>query len=592
MINRVCPPKNLHTIRELVENFKNAPANCIALNMKTEQDYWKITYQKLYEYTYALGNGLLNLGYKKGDRIGLISENRNEWVMTYLGVTFAGLVIVPFDSMLKSDELIHIIENSEAKIIFCSKQYYEKMHDILPYLKSVKKLVVFDKPNDFVNAKIPESTRVSKSEVEVLNFYDLIVKGESLRTSKKDEILSLVIKKDDIAEMIFTSGTTGIPRRVLLSHYNLMANGDGVQQTTDLGPTDNWIIVLPYHHTYPTILGIFVPLITFGMITPIPTLKPNILTQTMKETGATCIPAVPMLIEKIYKRIISNVKSQPTHIRILFSLMFKLSKYVYVKTGFRLGVYLFKKVRRELGVVNLRFFISGGGPIPKDTIEGMEALGLITMQGYGLTETSPVISNTAPMHNLSGSVGLPLANVTVKIDTPDSNGNGEILIKGPNIMQGYYQMPELTATVIDKEGWFHTGDIGYQNEDGYLFITGRLKNVIVTKGGKNIYPEEIENKILLSPYIAEVIAVGKEFPGQGECPYLYLYPNFEAISILEEERKKKFDEKEINELIKKEIRKITDGMAEHKIPKGFEISYEELPKTSSNKVKRYYFNKK
>jgi len=247
-------------------------------------------------------------------------------------------------------------------------------------------------------------------------------------------------------------------------------------------------------------------------------------------------------------------------------------------------------VARQLGVGKLRFFVSGGGPISKETIDGMEALGLVTYQGYGLTEASPVISSCCPAHNKPGSVGLPLSNVEVRIDNPDENGSGEILARGPAIMLGYYGMPEKTREVIDAEGWLHTGDIGRTDRDGYLYITGRLKNIIVTKGGKNIYPEEIENLLSASPLLSEVVVVvGRLDRDGGEYPHAIVYPDPELLASYQAEKGGALSDEEVQGLVRAEIQKCTAGAAVYKIPHAFEVSREELPKTSTRKVKRFMF---
>ncbi|HVO37828.1 MAG TPA: AMP-binding protein, partial [Spirochaetia bacterium] len=413
--------------------------------------------------------------------------------------------------------------------------------------------------------------------------------GRAAVASGRDRYATARVQPDELAALIFTSGTTGTPKGVMLSHRNLVENGDGVQMTTPLGPGDNWIIVLPFHHTYPTMLGIFTPLLSYGRITSVPSMKTNVLVGIMRDTGATCVPAMPLLIEKIYKGVLSNVASRPPAVRVLFRVMLAVSSFFFKAFGLRIGKVLFASVARELGVQKLRFFVSGGGPIAKDVIDGMEALGLVTFQGYGLTETSPVISTTCPAHNKPGSVGLPLSNVEVRVDSPDQNGNGEILARGPGIMLGYYGMPEKTREVIDAEGWLHTGDIGKLDDDGYLYITGRLKNIIVTKGGKNIYPEEIENLLLQSPLISEVVVIGKLDSEGGEYPHAVVYPDPERLASLQDAGGKTLDPEEVRRLVRAEIQKSMAGAAVYKIPHSFDVSDVELPKTSTRKVKRFMF---
>jgi long-chain acyl-CoA synthetase len=480
-------------------------------------------------------------------------------------VTSSAAVIVPYDILLKAEELASIAKASGARIILTSAEYLEKVKKAAG--EGVR-IVLFDAP------------RSGSPEKGVLSFADLLEEGRSRIQGGADPFADPV-SPDELAALIFTSGTTGAPKGVMLSHRNLMENGDGVQQTTVLGPGDNWIIVLPFHHTYPTAMGIFTPLLTGGRITTVPSLKTNVLIETMKETGATCIPAMPLLIERIYKGILSKVKEKPPLVQTLFRVMQAVSGFFFKVLGIRIGKLLFGSVAGELGLKKLRFFISGGGPIAKDIIDGMETLGLVTYQGYGLTETSPVLSSTCPAHNKPGSVGLPLANVEIRIDVPDANGNGEILARGSNVMMGYLDMPEKTRELIDAEGWFHTGDIGMLDDDGYLYITGRLKNIIVTKGGKNIYPEEIENLLLRSRVISETVVIGKLDDGGGEYPYAVVYPDPELV--------KGMDDAAVRALVQTEIRTSMAGAAPYKIPLGFEVSKEELPKTSTRKVKRFLF---
>lgn len=613
---RISPSVRKSSIREIIDTFQKDKLGLVAMQMKKGDGYYRLTYREVQSAVRNVGNALLKMGVKKGDRIGVISENRVEWALTYLTVASIGAVIVPFDILLQTEELLHVMKASEAKIVFTSESYLEKVQTIREHVPQIKKTVLFDPNQDKYNQvngirpgeahrtdikgfiKSLVSKVLKKDEPfsdESLVFWDALTSLGALLDERGEGGYDLAtVDPKDLAALIFTSGTTGLPKGVMLSHWNLASNADSVQMGTKLGPGDNWIIVLPYHHTYPTILGVLLPIVTYGTITTVPTLRPNILIETMKETGATCIPAVPMLIEKIYKNIFVNVKEKGPVVAALFYLLYFISKFFYKVLNVRIGKYLLGSVRRQLGVTRLKFFISGAGPIPKEIIDGMEVLGLTVMQGYGLTETSPVVSATMPENNKPGTVGCPIANVEVKIIHPDAEGHGELLVRGPNIMMGYYNMPGKTAEIIDDEGWLHTGDIAMIDRDGFITISGREKNIIVTRGGKNIYPEEIENKLLESPYIAEVVVLPKaeSLSEAGEVPYAIIYPNFEAITALENEHKKTLGEEGIKELIGKEIKDLTSGMANYKLLRGFEITNEELPKTSSKKVKRFMFNKK
>jgi long-chain acyl-CoA synthetase len=501
-------------------------------------------------------------------------------VITYLAVACCGAVIVPFDILMKKEELAAVARTCGARTIFTSFEYLSKVESVCSELGGTGTMVLFD----------DDAPRAGPAaQWAFASFGAMIEAGREARSKGADLYSKVRVQPDELAALIFTSGTTGTPKGVMLSHRNLVENGDGVQMTTVLGPGDNWIIVLPFHHTFPTILGIFTPLLTYGMVTSVPSIKTNVLVGIMRDTGATCVPAMPLLIEKIYKGILSNVKSKGLAVGLLFRAMSGLSSFFFKVLHIRIGKILFRSVARQLGVEKLKFFASGGGPIAKDIIDGMEALGLVTFQGYGLTETSPVISTTAPAHNKPGSVGLPLANVEVRIENPDENGNGEILASGSNVMLGYYNMPEKTREVIDAGGWLHTGDIGKLDRDGYLYVTGRLKNIIVTKGGKNIYPEEIENILSASPLLSDVVVLGRVDSDGGEYPHAIIYPDPEILASIAADKGQPLSEEEVRGLVRAEIQKCTAAVALYKIPRDFDISPEELPKTSTRKVKRFMF---
>jgi len=578
-INRLTQSCNVHSIREMVEGFRDDSLSYPALTMKRGEGYWTLNYGETREYVRSLGAALRERGIQAGDRVGLISENRSEWVITYLAVTCIGAVIVPYDILLKAEELGTIIRASGARMIVTSAEYLEKVGRALPHdtaAGTVETVVLFDA------GSVPSGLRT-------VGWEDLVSEGRQMRARGHDLYAAAVVAPNDLAALIFTSGTTGTPKGVMLSHRNLVENGDGVQITTVLGPGDNWIIVLPFHHTYPTNMGIFTPLLTYAQIISVPSMKTNVLIGIMKDRVATCVPAMPLLIEKIYKGILAGVKAKPPLVRVMFRLLMAVSSFFFKVLHVRIGRLFFGSVARELGLQKLRFFVSGGGPISKETIDGMEALGLVVYQGYGLTETSPVVSTSCPSHNRPGSVGLPLYNVEVKIESPDENGNGEILTRGPHVMLGYYNMPEKTREVIDAEGWLHTGDIGMLDTEGFLFITGRLKNIIVTKGGKNIYPEEIENLLTASPLLSEVVVIGKLDAEGGEYPHAVIYPDQGILADLQKEKGVAFTDEQVRQVVRAEIQRCTAGAAVYKIPHSFDVSKEELPKSSTQKVKRFMF---
>jgi long-chain acyl-CoA synthetase len=608
LVNRVMPARHLLSVREMVESFAPDLLSVTAVQSRRPDGWWKLSYGELRDWVRGLGTALLAAGVRPGDRVGVISENRSEWVITYLAVTCIGAVIVPLDVLLKAEELGAVVKAAGPALVFTSAEYLEKVQKAQAAAGSSARLVMFDahaivdaewaahgaeasaKGTEIAAAATVEAGKaVPFAGWKALPFGALVETGRLLRGRGRDLWAGVTIRPKDLAALIFTSGTTGTPKGVMLSHGNLVSNGDGVQQSTVLGPTDNWLIVLPFHHTYPTAMGLIVPLLTNGTITCVASMKLNVLVQAMKETQPTAIPAIPLLIEKLSKGIHANVKAKGVVTRALFGVMFRFSRFLFRSFGIRAGTVLFKSVAAQLGLERLRFFVSGGGPIAKEIIDGMEALGLPTYQGYGLSEHSPVVASCCPPANRPGSVGLPLVNAKVRIAEPDANGNGEILVRGPSVMTGYLGMPEKTAEVLDAEGWLHTGDIGMLDADGYLYITGRLKNIIVTSGGKNIYPEEIENLLAASPLLAEAVVIGKRDAQGSEEPHAIVHPNMDAIAAMEKERGSAFSDEELRTLVGAEIRRCTAGIAGYKAPHTYEVSREELPKTSSSKVKRFLF---
>jgi long-chain acyl-CoA synthetase len=608
LVNRVMPARHLLTVREMVESFAPDRLSVTAVQSRRPDGWWRLSYGELRDWVRSLGTALLAAGVRPGDRVGVISENRSEWVITYLAVTCVGAVIVPLDILLKAEELGTVMKAAGPVLVFTSAEYLEKVQKAHAIAGASARLVMFDahalvdaewaarsaeaaaKGTEVDSAATAEAAKaVPFAGWKTLPFGAFVETGRLLRGRGRDLWAGVTVKPKDLAALIFTSGTTGTPKGVMLSHGALVSNGDGVQQSTVLGPTDSWLIVLPFHHTYPTMMGLVVPLLTNSTITCVASMKLNVLVQAMKETQPTAVPAIPLLIEKLSKGIHANVKAKGAVTRALFGVMFRFSRFLFKVAGIRAGKVLFASVAAQLGLEHLRFFVSGGGPIAKEIIDGMEALGLATYQGYGLSEHSPVVASCCPPANRPGSVGLPLVNAKVRIAEPDANGNGEIFVRGPAVMSGYLGMPEKTAEVLDAEGWLHTGDIGKLDADGYLYITGRLKNIIVTSGGKNIYPEEIENLLAASPLLAEVVVIGRRDAQGGEEPHAIVHPNTDAIAAMEKERGSAFDDEELRTLVGAEIRRCTAGIAAYKTPRTYEVSREELPKTSSSKVKRFLF---
>ncbi|URA09635.1 AMP-dependent synthetase/ligase [Thermospira aquatica] len=614
-------PKNLSTLREIITFIDESLAGHTAFINSSPETFPSMDYLQVKNTVLDLVQALLSLDVNKGDKIALLSENRTEWALVYLAAVCMGCVIVPLDILLTPQELENLIKDSQAKILFVSASQKDRFpsQESLP----VKHIVVFD-PIDETRAlqekkeaqdlltkllglsilpsKISKTLSLHKQELvltdkcevlfreeRVLDFLVLVTAGKHIRSENCSNPLdNIPLSPDDPAALIYTSGTTGKPKAVLLTQYNLASNVDDIQMHELFAPEFRWVTLLPLHHTFPTMGGLLVPFVTRGTIRFVASLRSDVIINAFKETRVNCIIIVPLFLEKIYKNILKTVKEKNFIVRFIFKTLFNFSHFVYKWTHLNPGKILFHNVREKLGLSELKFFISGGGPIAKEILIGLNSLGIYVAQGYGLSETSPVLTCSNLTVNKFGSVGFPLKRVELRIDNPDKRGHGEILARGPNIMKGYLNNPEETAKVIESEGWFHTGDIGFIDKQGFLWITGRLKNIIVTSGGKNIYPEELENLLAQSEYIAEVAVIGrKDWESRGEVPYAIIYPNLETIKLLSDQQEKNFDEDSLYELFSQEIKRLTADLPLYKKIADFELIYEELPKTSSKKIKRF-----
>lgn len=621
----VAPSKGIKTLREMVVSIEETLIHHPAMINTAESPYPKLTYGQVKDIIAELGTALINIGVKKGERIGLLSENRSEWAIAYLSVVSIGAVIVPLDILLSSNELIPLVQDSGLILLFTSSGQKTKADQIIPAIAGLKNIVIFDRVDetkdniekkeaqnlidrllslsiipslikDYFNKNkkkfvVSDNNNILLKDQCYIDFGALIHGGFQLMESGNNTFDCVTVEPEDTAAIIYTSGTTGNPKGVMLSHYNLSMDADEIQMIDKMSHNDKWVILLPMHHTFPTI-GFLVPFLVRATVTFVATLRTDVILSAFKESRVTAIPIVPLFLEKVYKNIFKTVKERGRIFYIIFKALFYFSRLCLKITGINIGKLLFHSVREKLGLTHLKYFISGGGPIAREIQKGFYVMGIFVAQGYGLTETSPTVSCNSLFLNRFGSVGKPLRSVQVKIDQPDNKGNGEILIKAPYVMKGYYRQPDKTGEVIDSNGWFHTGDIGRLDRDSYLWITGRMKNIIVTSGGKNIYPEELENLLLQSNYISEAVVIGnRDWDSNSEVPYAIIYPNFESFEEMEKQKGKKLDEDEIYFFIGNEIKKATQDIAVYKKIAGFEIINEELPKTSSKKVKRYLFKK-
>jgi len=548
----------LITIQGMLARSAGLYPTTTALQMRRGEEFYKVTYRELKDRSDRLGSGLLHLGIKAGDRVAILGENRPEWVECYMALAGLGIVAVPLDSQLKVPEVRHILTDSEACGLFASQDYMETAQEATFKLAGVKHLWSMDELGKLYQP--PEPKRLKRQ-----------------------------VQLDDLAVIIYTSGTTGQSKGVMLTNKNIMSDVDSAYQTFHFDHNDIFISVLPLHHTFEATGGMLLALYAGSTITYARSLKSRDIIADIRDTGATMMLGVPLLFEKIYEGIMRAVKEKPLLTRIAFSASEGVVKSLKGLAGIRAGKAVFKSLRVKAGLSTLRLLVSGGAALKVDVAIGLDNLGLEIMQGYGLTESSPILTFNGVKNPHPASVGPALVGIELKIVDPDASGIGEIAAKGPIIMQGYYKNPKATQEVL-KEGWLFTGDLGYIDDRGCLFITGRAKNVIISAAGKNIYPEEIEERLAKSPYVAEALVVGEKNPQTDrEEVHAIIYPNAEAFDEYALKHKVTIAEGDIERILKEEIKHQCTHLADYKRVKHFSVREEEFPKTTTRKIKRYLF---
>ena len=537
------------TIRSILDRLRNDFADVVAFRIKRNDHYVEFTGAEVVRKAESVGAQLTAAGVQPGDRVALLSDNQPEWGICYLGIVCHGFTAVPIDRLLKPAEYQRILADSGAVAILASDDYLKEVAGIADTLSALH----------------------HRFSVES------VANGETV-----DPPPDHPVKPDDLAVLIYTSGTTGQPKGVMLSHRNILSNVIGCSKAISYTKGDNFLSVLPLHHTFECTAGFLAPLYEGASVTYVGSLKSRDIINAMQETQATIMLGVPLLYEKMYAGIIRAVKSKSALVQTLFKLSMGLVKFAET-FGLNLGHAVFRSLREKGGFGSVRFFVCGAAALPPEVTLGFQRLGMRVLQGYGLTEASPVVSVNRYTRPKNESIGPTIPGVEIRILDPDENGVGELLVRGDNVMQGYYNNPEATEAVI-VDGWLYTGDSGRVDSDGHYYISGRLKNVIVTRAGKNIYPEEIEGALVLSIYISEVLVLGATDEKSGEeFVRAIIVPDFEYL----EQNSLPLDDISVEKLIRREVKTICDNMADYKRVKEIEIRKEEFPKTSTRKVKRF-----
>ena len=553
----------IHTVTDLkdllyqsAQRYKNS--NAFKLKDKSGKIYG-VKYTEFKDNVRALGTSLIDLGLSN-KKIVIIGKNSYSWISSYFASAIIGIA-VPIDKELHVDDVINFINISEADAVIGDEKYINNIIDNKNKLNSNIK---------FININN------TSSDSKILNINELIKQGFGKLNSGDTAFDDIKISPDDMHVLLFTSGTTGNAKGICLSHKNICSNVMSVAQIVKVDKTTTVLSILPIHHTYECTLGHILPLYGGGTVTYCDGLR--YINKNINEYSPSFVICVPLLLENIHKKIFKTLqKSLPEK-------YFSGEKHFIDNMPPLLRFFVKRKIKKSLGG-NLRTFIVGAAAINPTIIESFYKLGFKALQGYGLTECSPLVAGNNDIFYKADSVGLPIPNVEYKINNPDSQGNGEIIVKGPNVMLGYYNDPENTDNVF-KKGWFYTGDLGYIDNDGFLYITGRCKSVIVTQNGKNIYPEEIEYYLNESPLVAECIVIGVNYENDRET-----YVNAKILPDIDQFKellgKSKVSEEDINVEIKKLISEINKKLPNYKHIKNFKIVKEPLEKTTTQKIKRF-----
>lgn len=567
-LKKIYDAEKFDNIRDIMANAVKLYPNNIAFKIKHKDgknvSYTDITYTDFQKEINEFGAGLMALGYKD-KRVAVIGKNSYPWALTYCAVLSGLGVLVPLDKGLPEAEIELSLRRSKAEVIVFDKEYEEIINRILQSgTTSLNKCICMTDTDIEGFTTIEAVEKIGKDE---------LAKGNN-------EYLNTEIDCKKMAAIIFTSGTTSMAKAVMLSQENIASNIYNLNCVEYIDPTDINMAFLPFHHTFgSTGLLLFMSRGATNVFCD----GLRYIQDNMKEYHVSCFVCVPLLIESIYKKVMHQIEKQGKMKK--FQTGMKISKFL-LKFKIDIRKKLFKEIYDNLGG-NLRFVISGASAIDRTVAEGFNDLGFLTVQGYGLTETAPVLVAENVKNIRYGSIGLPLPEVDIKIDNPNEEGIGEIIAKGPNVMLGYYEDEEATNAVIDKDGWFHTGDLAYMDKDGFIFIAGRQKNVIVLKNGKNVYPEELEQLISDLPYVAENMVFG--MPKDDD---LVVSVKIVYNEIYVKQKYGDISEDELKEIIWKDVKEINSKLTTYKHIKNLVITNEPMVKTTTAKVKRFEEMKK
>ncbi|MCR5145870.1 MAG: AMP-binding protein [Clostridia bacterium] len=565
---------NYKTIKEIFENAttKFADNTFILEKFNSKEPFKEIKYSEFRSDVISLGTALNDYLKIKDTRVVIIGENTYHWYVSYMAMLCGSGIAVPVDKELPENEIINVINRSKATAVIFSTKKKEVMNKIIESKATkVKYFIQMNSDDELKNGRVG------------LNY--LIKQGNILLNNGNNNYMNVEIDPEEFKVLIFTSGTTSNSKGVMLCNRSLAENINAVSAYVKLYESDRLMSILPLHHTYESTIGYILPFTYGASISVCQGLR--YIVSDLQETKPTAILTVPLLVENLYKKINANIKKSKKD-GLVNSMIHITNALKNVNIDIKRKV--FNEIYENLGG-NLRIIVSAAAPIDKKIGKWVEDIGITFLQGYGLTETAPIAALTPEYKTKVGSAGKPVICADIKIDNPNEKGEGEILIKSQTLMLGYYEDEKATSEVMEGE-YFHSGDIGYLDDEGYLFITGRCKNVIVTQNGKNIYPEEIELMLGNVPEIRESMVYGKQDAEKNNKELIItakVIPNYDEIEKI---HGKGLTEEQVYDIIWEKIKEVNRKLTSYKAIKKLEIKKDEFEKTTTMKIKRYVEIKK
>jgi long-chain acyl-CoA synthetase len=552
-----------------VECAARWPGN-VALEIQRHDHLESCTYAELHQMAESVGRWITENGLARGSRLAIVADNHPRWVAAYLGIIAAGCVVVPLDTALHADQLTKLLKDSGTSALFCDARHATAAREAVASLGIGLVLMDPDRMTDH-----------SIGQPWLANLPAIFDGGSGKFRPAPASV-------EDLASLLYTSGTTADPKGVMLTHANFLGEVEAVFNWVDLGPTDALLGVLPMFHVLAQMANLLLPLVKGSRVVYLETLNTTELLRALRERNITAFAVVPQFFYLIHERIFQEVAKRGVLTQKIFHGLVGFNRTLR-KAGINAGPLLFKKIHDTLGE-NMRYLVTGGSRFDPQIAKDFHDLGIDVLQAYGLTETTAAVFANSPANNVIGSVGKAMKGVEAKVVDlqPQEDGGpstGEIALRGAVVMKGYWNRPDATAAVL-RDGWFYTGDLGYFDADGNLFLTGRKKEVIVLSNGKNIYPEEVEAHYLKSPYIKELAVMGLEGkPGEGgDRLHAVIVPNFDALR-----QKKIVNAKEV---IRFDIEGLSQQIASTKRIGSYEIWQDDLPRTTTRKIKRFEVEKR